>query len=346
MREILATVALAATICSTAYSQTIRDIRLSQPVDTNTITLAYSSLTNAIAVAYRLGALDTLSLAKAIQVGQDLNLIESATNGWVVAVSNIVEVGDAHIPGTLFLGGRIYGVPGESGRIDIDGCDFYYNRQIPGDSGGTNGWGNIVTDPYMEWRLSTFYTQFWEAVAGASDLPTSLAADLAAYSSATGQLANVSADIVSAKSSALSAINAVKDEINATNQVIRAAITQALSQASGGGGSAWTASSTSSSDITLSDHAVISCSASDSSYTFTLPTWNGTPARCAVWFSNAYDWSDNTPSFYVSGDATVYYDDYLSISYFWSSSGMYYFEFRQIDQYTWFLSAHPVGYYL
>lgn len=329
--------------CLTAYSQTIRDLPLNSPVDARTIAVAYEQVSNAVATAVRLGQLDQASLAAAIQIGQDLHLVQTSSNGWLVAVSNIVEVEQAHVPGVLFVGDTIYGAPSSNkGRVDLDGCDFYYNRQIPGDSTGQAGWGNIVTDPYMDWRLASFFAQWgatnaamWAALMDINNLPQSLAADLLAYSSATGQI-----------SQSISALNAVKDEINATNAVIRAAIAQALAQAEGGGGSAWTASSTSSSDIALSDHAVISCSASDSSYTFTLPTWNGTPARCAVWFSNAYDWSDSTPSFYVSSDATVYYDDYLSISYFWSSSGMYYFEFRQIDQNTWFLSAHPVGYSL
>ena len=334
-----------ATICLTASSQTtVRDLRiadlLNAKIDTNTIAVAYQQVTNAIATAVRLGQLDQTSLARAVAVGQDLHLIETSTNGWVVGVSNIVEVDQAHSPGILFVGDTIYGSPSsEKGRVDITGCDFYYDRQIPGDTSREAGWGNLVTDPYLDWRLGSFFQQWgatnaamWAALMDINNLPASLAADLQAYSSATGGIAQ-----------SISQLGDIRDEINATNAVIRSAIEQALSQASGGGGSSWTSDSTDSYDFTLLDHAVMTCSASESSYYITLPTWNGTPARCVIWFSNAGDWQNNTPSFYFSTEATVWYDDNLSTSYFWSNTGMYYWDLRQIDRYNWFVSCHPVG---
>ncbi len=147
----------------TAHSQTIRDLPLNAPVDARTIAVAYEQVSNAVATAVSLGQLDQASLAAAIQLGQDLHLLQRSTNGWVVAVSNIVEVDQAHVPGVLFVGDTIYGAPSSGkGRVDIDGCDFYYNRQIPGDGTGTNGWGNLVTDAYLEWRLQRFLSD-WAA---------------------------------------------------------------------------------------------------------------------------------------------------------------------------------------
>lgn len=324
----------------TAFSQTIRDLPLNAPVDAKTIAVAYNLISNAVVVASRLGILDQASLARAVQVGQDLALIETSTNGWVVAVDNIVEVDQAHVPGVLFVGDTIYGAPSTSkGRVDITGCDFYYDRQIPGSTNRLDGWGNLVTDPYMDWRLGSFFQQWgatnaamWAALMDINNLPQSLVADLQAYSSATGGIAQ-----------SISQLGDIRDEINATNAVIRSAIEQALSQASGGGGSSWTSGSTDSYDFSLIDHVVMTCSASDSSYYITLPTWSGTPARCVIWFSNAYNWQDSTPSFYFSTEATVWYDDYLSTQYFLSSTGMYYWDLRQIDRYNWFISCHPVG---
>ncbi len=332
MRKSLATCLFCATTLLTASSQTVRDLRLDAPVDSNTIAVAYSAITNAVATAVRLGQLDQASLARAIQVGQDLHLVETTEAGWVVGVSNIVEVEQAHVPGVLFVGSTIYGAPEDGQRILLDGCDFYYNRQIPGSSDPEAGLGNIVTDPYMDWRLRDFFADWgatnaamWAAMMEINNLPASLGADLLAYSSATGQIAR---DIAS---------------INATNAVIRSVIEQALSQASGGGGSSWTSDSTDSYDFSLADHVVMTCSASDSSYYITLPTWNGTPARCVIWFSNASDWQNSSPSFYFSTEATIWYDDYLSTSSFWSNTGMYYWDLRQIDRYNWFVSCHPVG---
>ena len=300
MKTSLAIFALAATICFTAYSQTVRDLRLDAPVDSNTIAVAYSAISNAVAIAVRLGQLDQESLARAIQVGQDLHLVETTEAGWVVGVSNIVNVQQAHIPGVLFVGDTIYGAPEDGGHILLDGADFYYNRQIPGSSDPEAGLGNLVTDPYLDWRLRDFFTDWgatnaamWAAMMEINDLPASLAADLQAYRSAAGQIAQDIADI------------------NATNAVIRSVIEQALSQASGGGGSSWTSDSTDGYDFSLIDHVVMTCSASDSSYYITLPTWSGTPARCVIWFSNAGDWQNSTPSFYFSTEATVWYDDYL-----------------------------------
>ena len=279
--------------CLMASSQTVRDLRiadlLNAKIDTNTIAVAYSAITNAVATAVRLGQLDQASLARAIAVGQDLHLVDAGADGWVVGISNIVEAQQAHIPGVLFVGSTIYGAPVDGGHILLDGCDFYYNRQIPGASDPEAGLGNLVTDPYLDWRLTTFYSDWaatnramWAAMMEINDLPSSLAADLQAYSSAAGQIAQ---DIAA---------------INATNAVIRTVIEQALSQASGGGGSSWTSDSTDSYDFSLIDHVVMTCSASDSSYYITLPTWSGTPARCVIWFSNAGDWQNNTPSFYFS----------------------------------------------
>lgn len=340
MRGLLKICVCAALICSTAFSQTVRDLPLNAPVDARTIAVAYEQVSNAVATAVRLGQLDQSSLAAAIQVGQDLHLVQADTNGWRVTISNIVEVDQAHVPGVLFVGDTIYGAPSSSkGRIDLTGCDFYYDRQIPGSTNRLDGWGNLVTDPYMDWRLGAFFQQWgetnaamWAALMDINDLPASLASDLLAYSSATGGIAQ-----------SISELNGIKDEINATNAVIRAAIAQALAQAEGGGGSAWTSDSTDSSTFSLIDHVVMTCSASDSSYYVTLPTWNGTPARCIIWFSNAYYWQDNTPSFGFSTEANVWYDDYLSTQYFWSNTGMYYWDLRQIDQDNWFISCHPVG---
>ncbi len=306
MRKSLAIFALAATICCTARSQTVRDLRLDAPVDSNTIAVAYSAITNAVATAVRLGQLDQASLARAIAVGQDLHLIETSTNGWVIGVSNIVEVDQAHIPGVLFVGGIIYGAPVDGGHILLDGCDFYYNRQIPGSADPEAGLGNLVTDPYLDWRLANFYDSWaatnramWAEIAMVNNLPSTLADDMRAYTTVT----NIPPQV-----------RAIRDEINATNAVIRSAIEQALSQASGGGGSSWTSDSTDSYDFSLIDHVVMTCSASDSSYYITLPTWSGTPARCVIWFSSAYNWQDSTPSFYFSTEATVWYDDYLATS--------------------------------
>lgn len=339
MNKSLATCLFCATTLSTAFSQTVRDLRLDTPVDSNTIAVAYQQVTNAIATAVRLGQLDQESLARAIQVGQDLHLVETTEAGWVVGVSNIVNVQQAHVPGVLFVGSTIYGAPEDGGHILLDGADFYYNRQIPGSSDPEAGLGNLVTDPYLDWRLGSFFQQWgatnaamWAALMDINNLPASLAADLQAYSSATGGIAQ-----------SISQIGDIRDEINATNQVIRTAITQALSQASGGGGSSWSSDSTDSHEFELVDHVVMTCSASDSSYYITLPTWNGTPARCVIWFSNAYDWQNSTPSFYFSTEATVWYDDYLSTSNFWSNTGMYCWELRQIDRWNWFISNHPVG---
>ena len=325
--------------CLTAYSQTIRDLPLNAPVDSNTIAVAYSQILQAVQLGVRFGELDSDALERAIRVGQDLHLVETSTNGWAVAISNIVEVRQVHVPGVLFVGGTIYGVPENGQNIDIDGCDFYYNRQIPGDQTSRAGYGNIVTDPYMDWRLSSFFAQWgatnaamWAALMDINNLPQSLAADLQAYSSATGGIAQ-----------SISQLYGIKDEINATNAVIRTAIAQALAQAEGGGGSSWTSDSTDSSSFSLVDHVVMSCSAYDTSFYITLPTWNGTPARCAIWFTEAYNWQDETPSFGFSTEANVWYDDYLSTSYFLSNTGMYYWDLRQIDQYNWFISCHPVG---
>lgn len=336
MNKSLATCLFCATTLSTAFSQTVRDLRLDAPVDSNTIAVAYQQVTNAIATAVRLGQLDQESLARAIQVGQDLHLVETTEAGWVVGVSNIVNVQQAHVPGVLFVGDTIYGAPSSpKGRIDLDGCDFWYNRQIPDDPTGLAGLGNLVTDPFLDWKLTTFYADWaatnramWTQIATINNLPSTLADDLQTYNSVT----NIP-----------SQVQAVRDEINATNAVIRTAIAQALSQASGGGGSSWTSDSTESSDFELVDHVVMTCSYSGSSYYITLPTWNGTPARCVIWFSNAGDWQNSTPSFYFSTEATVWYDDYLSTSYFWSNTGMYYWDLRQIDRYNWFVSSHPVG---
>ena len=340
MKDLIATFVCCATIYSTAFSQTtIRNLPINARVDTNTIAVAYSEITNAIAIAISLGELDADALDRAVLVGRDLHLIQTATNGWLVAVSNLVEVEQAHVPGVLFVGDTIYGAPSTSkGRVDITGCDFYYDREIPGSTNRLDGWGNLVTDPYMDWRLGSFFRQWgetnaamWAALMDINNLPASLAADLQAYSSATGGIAQ-----------SISTAGAIRDEINATNAVIRATIEQALAQAEGGG-SSWTSDSTNSSTFSLVDHVVMSCSASDTSYYITLPSWNGTPARCVIWFTNAYSWQDNSPSFGFSTVADVWYDDYLSTQYFYSNTGMFYWDLRQIDQYNWFISCHPVG---
>ena len=301
MKELLATVACCLTMCLTAHSQTtIRHVRLNSPVDTNTIAVAYNLISNAVAVASRLGILDQESLARAIQVGQDLNLIQTSTNGWVVAVDNIVEVDQAHVPGVLFVGDTIYGAPSsEKGRIDLTGCDFYYDRQIPGDGTGTNGWGNIVTDPYMDWRLSGFYSQFWESVAAASDLPASIAADLQAYSSATGGIQQ-----------SISQAGAILNEINATNAVIQSVIENAISQAgSSGGGQSWTTSTTSGTSISCADYCIHVCTYSGGDgVTITMPTSTGS-AHSIVFFPNASDLYSNGSYISYSHSGDRYTDD-------------------------------------
>lgn len=342
--------AFCVTICLTASSQTtVRDLRLDAPVDSNTIAVAYQQVTNAIATAVRLGQLDQASLARAVAVGQDLRLIETSTNGWVVGVSNIVEVDQAHIPGVLFVGSIIYGAPRDGGFISITGAPFFYDRQIPGAADPLAGFGEIVTDPYLDWRLGSFFQQWgatnaamWAALMDINNLPASLVADLQAYSSATGQLANVSAEIVSAKTSALSEIGAVRDEVNATNAVIRSAIAQALSQASGGGAS-WSYAYNADGDITLADHQICVCDNGGGSYTITPPQWGGTPSHGYILFTNASNWSNESPSINVSTDADyIYADEYNAPGNYWSSGGMYMFEFMRVSQSILYVRVNPV----
>lgn len=310
MNKSLATCLFCATTLSTAFSQTVRDLRLDAPVDSNTIAVAYQQVTNAIATAVRLGQLDQESLARAIQVGQDLHLVETTEAGWVVGVSNIVNVQQAHVPGVLFVGSIIYGAPEDGGHILLDGADFYYNRQIPGSLDPEAGLGNLVTDPYLDWRLHDFFTDWgatnaamWAAMMEINDLPASLAADLQAYSFAAGQIAQ---DIAA---------------INATNAVIRTVIENALSQASsGGGGQSWTTSSTSSSTINCADHCITICNNSSANkFTVNLPTSTGT-AHCRVVFTEASSlgqngaWIDYAGNWYGTGnyDCSAFrpYDSY------------------------------------
>ena len=349
MKGLLKISALAAMICCTAFSQTtIRHVRLNSPVDTNTIAVAYNLISNAVAVASRLGILDQESLARAVQIGQDLSLIQTSTNGWALAVDNIVEVDQAHVPGVLFVGDTIYGAPStEKGRIDLTGCDFYYDRQIPGDPSGTNGWGNIVTDPYMDWRLSLFYSQFWDAVAAASDLPASIAADLQAYSSATGRLANVSAEIVAAKSAALSDISAVRDEVNATNSVIRASITAALAQAEGG--ASWTQRTVSGTAVQdTADHETVYCTYSgNGGVTVAFPTPTGA-SRFNIVFANAPDLYENgsSISWAIPAGATVYYSGDISTvfdDWYWECRDLCVFEVAEVANNVW--SIRKSGYW-
>lgn len=316
----LLTVLTLTAACS--FAQSVRDLRLDTPVDSNTIAVAYAEVANAIATAVRLGQLDQASLARAVAVGQDLALIESATNGWVVAVSNIVEVDQASIPGVLLVGDTIFGAPSSSkGRIDIDGCDFYYNRQIPGDSTHTNGWGNLVTDPYLDWRLGSFFSDWdvqtnamWAALETLAGLPDTIAGDLATYNSLT----NVQADVT-----------AIRDDINATNAVIYATISNALAQASsGGGGQSWTTATTSSSTIDLADHCITICdNSSDYEFTLVFPNSTGT-AHAKIVFSNAYSLGENGAYMSFSMDGTWYgvdncsgfyrYDEYSGSSIYYS----------------------------
>ncbi len=333
----LLTVLTLTAACSFAQSVRVRDLRLDSPVDSNTIAVAYAQITYAIATAVRLGQLDQDSLARAIAVGRDLALIETTTNGWVVAVSNLVEVDQAHVPGVLLVGDTIFGVPSSSkGRIDLDGCDFYYNRQIPGDGTHTNGWGNLVTDPYLDWLLGTFFSDWsaqtnamWNALETLADLPDTIADDLAIYNSLT----NVQATV-----------GTIRDEINATNLVIRSVIAEAISHASGGG-SAWTSSSNSDGNIELSDHEICVCDYGDEypSYYITTPEWTGTPTHSYILFTSASNWGNNYPSINVSTGADyIYCDENGAPGNYWSSGGMYLFEFWMMAEEILFVRVNPV----
>ncbi len=303
---------MALTLCMAASSpaQTVRDLRLDSPVDSNTIAVAYSAVTNAIATAVRLGRLDQNSLARAIAVGQDLALIESATDGWVVAVSNIVEVDQAHVPGVLFVGSIIYGAPRDGGYISITGAPFFYDRQIPGSTNSLAGFGEVVTDPYMDWRLGTFYARWaaqtnamWDALETLAGLPDTIAGDLATYNTLT----NVQADVT-----------AIRDDINATNAVIYATITNALAQAtSGGGGQSWTTATTSSKQIDCADHCITISNRlynwddwQENEITIVMPTSTGT-AHSKVVFMNAYDLGSGGANIQYSygTDETMFPDD-------------------------------------
>lgn len=338
MREKAKFAFMALTLCMAASSpaQTVRDLRLDSPVDSNTIAVAYTAVTNAIATAVRLGRLDQNSLARAIAVGQDLALIESATNGWVVAVSNIVEVDQAHVPGVLLVGSTIYGAPRDGGYIIITGAPFFYDRQIPGSTNSLAGFGEIVTDPYMDWRLGTFYARWaaqtnamWGALETLAGLPDTIAGDLATYNSLT----NVQATV-----------GTIRDEINATNLVIRSVIAEAISHASGGG-SAWTGSSNSDGNIELSDHEICVCDYGDEypSYYITTPEWTGTPTHSYILFTSASNWGDNSPSINVSTGADyIYCDEYGAPGNYWSSGGMYLFEFWMMAEEILFVRVNPV----
>lgn len=281
--------------------------------------------------------IDQESLARAVQVGEDLALIDADTNGWHIAVSNVVETDQAHVHGTLIVGDTIYGAPENGDRIDIDGCDFFYNRQIPGDTTQTNGYGNIVTDPYMEWRLTRFFadynaetTRMWNQVATINNLPDTLDDDLRTYNSVTSNL-----------EAATMEVNLVRDEVNMTNAVMRAAFDRALAEAASSG-EGWSATNAMDECLILTDHGVTTCSASTSSYYIMLPSWTGTPAHCLAWFDNAAAWSDSPPSFYTSSAGAVYVDEALPAE-FHAGGGKYLFDFRQLDEDTWFLSVHPAG---
>ncbi len=290
MRDLTAIFASILTICLTASSQTVRDLPLNAPVDAQTIATSYAAISNAVATAVRLGQLDQASLARAVAVGQDLHLVETTEAGWVVGVSNIVNVQQAHVPGVLFVGDTIYGSPSSGkGRIDLDGCDFYYNRQIPGDGEGTNGWGNIVTDPYLRWWERDFFAAFaatndaaWNAMMSVNNLPASLGADLRAYSSATGQI-----------NQAISSISGIRDEVVAAGETIQSDIEDALSRAEGG--TSWTHSTVNSYTISVQDHQNITCPWSGSlgdtgwtGITIELPSGDGTK-HCRVTFTDAGD---------------------------------------------------------
>lgn len=281
--------------------------------------------------------IDQESLARAVQLGEDLALIDADTNGWHIAVSNVVETDQAHIHGLLILGDTVYGAPENGDRIDIDGCDFFYNRQIPGDTTQTNGYGNLVTDPYMEWRLAQFFadynaetTRMWNQVATINNLPDTLDDDLRTYNSVTSNL-----------EAATMEVNLVRDEVNMSNAVMRAAFDRALAEAASSG-EGWSATNATDECLILTDHGVTTCSASTSSYYIMLPSWTGTPAHCLAWFDNAAAWSDSPPSFYTSSAGAVYVDEALPAE-FHAGGGKYLFDFRQLDEDTWFLSVHPAG---
>lgn len=144
-------------ISSIALSDTVSDLSLTDRVDRATIAIDHNLL-------------DPEAIGRAVQVGQDLSLIDAGTNGWVIVVSNIVHVGDAHIPGTLFVGRTIYGAP-DHGYVLMTGAPFLYDRQIPGESGGsTNGIGQLVNEPWFDiWkrRFETDYSDSTNAMWGA-----------------------------------------------------------------------------------------------------------------------------------------------------------------------------------
>jgi hypothetical protein len=320
----------------------VKDLRLDQPVDPETIAMSYAYLTNALANSGGGGLpdwVDEEALERAVRVGQDLMLINAGTNGWEIAVSNLVEVGDMSIKGYLFVGDTIYAAP-QSGkdRIDLEGAPFFYNRQLPGDTTHTNGYGQLVTDAYLDWWLATFFTEYnaettrmWNSVATINNLPTTIGDDLRTYNSVTSNL-----------ESATMEVNLARDEVNATNAVMRATFDRAIAEASSLSDAGWTSTNSADECLTLVDHGVTVCGVSASSYYFTLPSWTGTPAHCLAWFSNAGDWSENPPSFYTSAAGTVYVDEALPDD-FQASGGKYLFDFRQLDEGAWFLSIHPAG---
>jgi len=340
-------------ICFTASSQTttVRNLRLDAPVDTNTIAVAYSAITNAVATAVRLGQLDQAALARAVAVGQDLRLIETSTNGWVVGVSNIVEVDQAHIPGVLFVGSIIYGAPRDGGYISITGSPFFYDRQIPGEADPLAGFGEVVTDPYMDWRLRSFFLDWastnramWAEISTINNLPSTLVDDMRTYTAVT----NIPPQV-----------RAVRDEINATNAVIRSVIENAISQASsGGGGQSWTTSTTSDRYIDCADHCITICDRMfdwdnwENEFYITMPTSTGT-AHSIVAFVNAYDFGENGGQIQYSLDGTAYYDDsawgfqrqipywnseYQSIDYSYSSCSVVVIDIQEIGADKWVVS--------
>ncbi|MBO7690580.1 MAG: hypothetical protein J6T14_07120 [Clostridia bacterium] len=276
---------LAALALNSAAQTTIRDIRGSFKVDTNTIAIPAQDIRHAIQVVGDISSADAEALAKAVQAGQEIKVLSVSSNGWVVTIADMVETSDASVPGTLFLGGRIFGQPRDADYILLDGCDFYYNRAIPGDPDPEAGLGNIVTDAYLDWWLSDFYLgiaatnrAMYEKVMEINDLPATLGDELYAYAQATGTVSQAAQGIYDARDTSMATMTSLHNEMIATNRVIKTIIENALAQAEGGG-AAWTHTTTSSSTITMADHQNTTCTFNDyTDYGITIifPQGNGT----------------------------------------------------------------------
>ena len=279
-------------------ASTLMDLRLNQPVDPGTIAIPAETLEHAIEISENIDSADAEALVKAIKAGEDITVLSVSSNGWVVKIGDMVETSDASVPGTLVLGGRIFGAPKSGDHILIDGSDFWYNRQIPGSTDPEAGLGNIVTDPYLDWRLGSFFFDWGEtnkamyaALMEINDLPATLGEELYEYQQATGQVAQAAQQIYDARDDALGTITGIRDEVVEAGDSITQQIEDALSRAEGG--TSWTHSEVNSYTISVQDHQNITCpwygSAEDTNYTgitIELPEGDGTK-HCRVTFTNA-----------------------------------------------------------